>query len=876
MQGARSSTPILRMKSRRRTSILPGVFRVLCMAGFAGPILASDHADPMNILNPFEVQKDGEANITDLHVFVVDKDWKPITRKPSVEQGDQLIVSLCVRRALTEQRDNMPLRPSDASALKLDGYTFRIHIDFNPPVRFFDEAAHEQKLKELAGDAKALAEYLALTNDERAAQFRYGGVIDRPADIADEGGLEFQLHYNPGTGRPGTDDAEIAKAEMTGGWMGQRRFNIVKPGEKPVPGRVSVRAGIFDDPFIFPRFFRRNVVGIVSAIPLDRLPPVAVHASPSRPIFVWATTHGKDGRQIDHVGRSLRTQVPRFGHLNTLHPAQHRAAIQRVYKSPTLLEDGFSTFVGPLFAHRHYDDVPDVMIYDLNRPAKFPNGRALTDDVARALAEGGETLLFELSYAESEQFPRATENDKPFEAEFPFLAKRWTNTEIAAARAGAFDTRADGSKRPVPFDALAEVREMPSFTEATEKKLWALALFAVFAVLAVLGGILRLGYYLGRQRGLADAGKANDEGQGLVPGEEQVGGSSFAEVHAAVIDPATCRPYRLPTDSPNKELPRHEVSFWKVATGLLPWGKPSLIKRAIRRTLRSRNDLRWGEKGEGVQRLIHPNGICLAGKWIIEGQRAADGTFGPTGYSGYFEKGKEGLIIARMSPSRSETRRGHWRSHGLTAKIYPTTDRADRSVKESASFFTQEDLGGTRATHINDMTFLNGPDLHAWRRGKGVFTLILTGFFFARINTNAVVRQLHEIAELHGPNDPAVVNTKCPTFMRLKVVGDRRTPGESLDVREEVLDHIYDKGDPTPKRALVLSIEVSDHDQDVPRAGLLDPLIRRKIPETSWKRIGRIEFTEAMCSRNGDFVIHFHHPLWRENPSDPKTQVKVK
>ncbi len=36
--------------------------------------------------------------------------------------------------------------------------------------------------------------------------------------------------------------------------------------------------------------------------------------------------------------------------------------------------------------------------------------------------------------------------------------------------------------------------------------------------------------------------------------------------------------------------------------------------------------------------------------------------------------------------------------------------------------------------------------------------------------------------------------------------------------------------------------------------------------DTSWEGIGEIEFTQAAASYNGDFVIHFHHPKWRDDP----------
>ncbi|MEO5912961.1 MAG: hypothetical protein ABIS50_01925 [Luteolibacter sp.] len=836
---------------------------LLAAAATALPAAASDHADPMNLLNPFEIQADPEANITDLHAFIVDKDWKLINRAPDATAGDNLILSLCVRRAISEQERGKPKGPGDSTKLRPGEYTYRIHLDFNPPVRIFNWKTFESTKEGLKGDPPALAAYLAKTNDDRAAQFRYGGIIERPGDIAEEAGLEFRIEYVPGQEMPGTDDVKLVHQILTGKWTGNRSMNVIKPDATPAEGQISTCTGIFDDPFIFPRFFRRNVIGIVTAIPLDRLPSLPESPHAERPLILWATTHDAKNRQIDHVGRSLRTQLPRFGYLNTVAPASQRTMIQRVHKNPTLVEDSFATLVGPLFAHRHYDEVPDVMIYNLNAPAKFPNGRALEDDVAALLAEGGETLLYELSFAESEQFPRATENDKPFLSHFPFLAPRWTNTQIKNAARGAILTLSNGEVHPVPFGALAEVTTPLAFKPATQTKLWILGLLTIATLAGGSAFLLWLGFHLGRHRGLSQAGKPDDEGQGLGQDEELEEGSCFKDVHSHVIDRGNCRPYL------GNELPRNEVSFWKVASGILPWGKPSLLNSAIRRTLKSRKDLRWGSDGNGITRLIHPNGICLSGEWIIDPNVN-------TRHTGWFEKGRTGLIVARLSPARAETRRGHWRSHGLTAKIYPTTDRSDASVRKSASFFTQEDLGGTREDFINDMVFINAPDLHAWRRGKGFFSLLLTGIFFARINVNATIRQLHEIAELHHPGTPPIAHPRCPTFMRLKVMGNHRTHGESLDVRDEILDHIYPKPDSGKTPGLVFSIEVSDHDQEPPSPGVLAALIKRDIPEGSWVTIGRIVFDEAACGLNGDRVIHFHHPRWREDFNNPKSESEVK
>ena len=43
---------------------------------------------------------------------------------------------------------------------------------------------------------------------------------------------------------------------------------------------------------------------------------------------------------------------------------------------------------------------------------------------------------------------------------------------------------------------------------------------------------------------------------------------------------------------------------------------------------------------------------------------------------------------------------------------------------------------------------------------------------------------------------------------------------------------------------------------------------------TDWQRIGRVRFTEAICSYNADHVIQFRHPGWRENPNSPSTAIR--
>jgi hypothetical protein len=307
----------------------------------AGPAVASDHADPVEL----EVL---EAGITDLHAFPV--------------AGD-LILSFAVRRALTA-----------APPYELEPFEYTIHMDLHSAVDY----------------------------DGAADRARYGGTVADPTGIRADVTLRFQLH----------DDATLRQRSFSG-LLGEQG--------------VRVWTGVRDDPFIFPPFFGTNVIAIVVAVPFAAFPPG------QQDWLLWGTTtRVSDGEQVDHVGRSIRTQLPRFGFLNSLPPSRQVAAIhakaERGARIQRLLMRVFPPAVNlfqPLFAIRPYDLAPDVMVFTTRYPVGYPNGRLLTDDVVLLTCQFGDCLLYDLTYAGSAQWPRATTNDKPFLAEFPYLADPW-------------------------------------------------------------------------------------------------------------------------------------------------------------------------------------------------------------------------------------------------------------------------------------------------------------------------------------------------------------------------------------------------------------------------------------------------------------------
>ena len=277
--------------------------------------------------------------------------------------GDQMIVILDTRRALTTP-----------PPYQLEPFEFTVYMDLHSKV----------------------------TVDNNGERARYGGSIVNPEAIKEDVAIKIRLK----------NDASLNSVR----YVGLQNTD-----------RIKLFTGVRDDPFIFPRFFKKNTIAMVLSIPFSSFP------KGQGDWIIWGTsTRLKDGVQIDHVGRSNRSQQGRFDFLNTLHPSQHVAAIKAHNQTRMGIEKTLMEYLPPvvnayqpLFKIRPYDEFPDVMIYTNQYPIGFPNGRKLTDDVAALTCDEGDCALVEGAYIDSPQYPRATVNDKPFLKEFPYLAEPW-------------------------------------------------------------------------------------------------------------------------------------------------------------------------------------------------------------------------------------------------------------------------------------------------------------------------------------------------------------------------------------------------------------------------------------------------------------------
>jgi hypothetical protein len=283
--------------------------------------------------------------------------------------GDRMVVIFNVRRALT-----------GPPPYNLEPFEYNVHMDTRTEVNF--------------------------DNAEDVA--RYGGTVKTPDTISPNVTLRFRLN----------NDTTVKEQSFTG---------LLSTDN------IKVFTGVRDDPFIFTKFFEVNVISMVVSIPASAFPPTETWV-------LWGTTNRvSNGEQIDHVGRSNRTQLGRFEILNTVPPKEHVAVINEAADGRKKVQDFLAKAAPPLanlnqlsgLLIRHYDKKPDVMIYTSTRPPGFPNGRRLTDDVALLTCAQGDCPLQENAFIDKTPltgrypWPRAVVNDKPFSAEFPYLAAPW-------------------------------------------------------------------------------------------------------------------------------------------------------------------------------------------------------------------------------------------------------------------------------------------------------------------------------------------------------------------------------------------------------------------------------------------------------------------
>ena len=160
-------------------------------------------------------------------------------------KDDQYVLIFNMRKSLT-----------DAKPYDLSPYEYEVDIDLTTPVLF----------------------------DSEEDRLRYGGTIPVPDKLHADVTIKVRLN----------DDTSLKSISYFG----------LKDTDK-----IRTYTGVRDDPFIFPRFFKKNVISMVLSIPKSAFP------EGQKDFILWGVTY-VNGKVSDRVGRSVRSQLPRFGILN--------------------------------------------------------------------------------------------------------------------------------------------------------------------------------------------------------------------------------------------------------------------------------------------------------------------------------------------------------------------------------------------------------------------------------------------------------------------------------------------------------------------------------------------------------------------------------
>jgi hypothetical protein len=316
-------------------------------------------------------------------------------------------------------------------------------------------------------------------------------------------------------------------------------------------------------------------------------------------------------------------------------------------------------------------------------------------------------------------------------------------------------------------------------------------------------------------------------------------GASFNQVRAVIYDNSS-----MPADLDSSEvsdvkseqaiykagqLPQYETTLskvlgfgWMSLTGFLP-----LALRA-RETVSDVIDYY-----PRLDKIIHSNGICLMGTWSITE---------PSPYSGYFAQGKKGLFIGRASTALSETTTNGQRAFGFAGKLFPTMD--PNAVVRTASIFTVDDLGGTKAKHFLDVGLTNQPPIgFTLDPEESLLGIEIAKSLLTISEPNIGFRPVWQVSHA-GLTNAEKASAKTPKWIQIRA-SSGQTKIDAVDFRDELVISKY------PDKKIKLDILVSN-------------VTKNAAELAKWSRLGRIELTESSVSYGCDRRLHFSHP--RENP----------
>jgi hypothetical protein len=238
--------------------------------------------------------------------------------------------------------------------------------------------------------------------------------------------------------------------------------------------------------------------------------------------------------------------------------------------------------------------------------------------------------------------------------------------------------------------------------------------------------------------------------------------TSFNQVRSVLFDDS---PKAVSTEAADEilvyqqgKLPRYEVTLSKFFKNGI-----NLLAKSAQRTVNERVDIY-----PRIDKLLHPNGVCLLGEWVGTGE---------VGYSGYYQKGKRGLLVARISTATSATQVGEKRGFGIVLKLFPTMNPGKEI--ETAQLFTLDVLAGTRRSSFFGSSLTNSPKMGL--PGIDLINIMPTvSKALGSADKDLLYRPTYEMAQAGTTRGQDV---HYPSFV--KIVAKGRATGEK-DFRDEL------------------------------------------------------------------------------------------
>lgn len=225
-----------------------------------------------------------------------------------------------------------------------------------------------------------------------------------------------------------------------------------------------------------------------------------------------------------------------------------------------------------------------------------------------------------------------------------------------------------------------------------------------------------------------------------------------------------------------------------------------------------------------LPKLLHANGVCVAGIWEVTQ---------PTAYTGMFSQGSKGLFVGRVSVTMDRVLYHEKRGFGFAGKIFPTMD-PNQDV-HTANFFSVDVLMGNKKSHFLQAAMTNEPET-----GFDL-SLIGLGFRIASALSSADhkpgFRPLYPISESGLSSDQVAVT---PHWVRFSVARGTILNDED-DFRNEVIRGMNQND------GLKIVIQVSDETKD-------------RMTNSGWTSIGTIQLNQVSESYGCDRRLHFPHP----------------